>query len=137
MKTDARTKAQHDIIALLNKDNSANCTFHFELVELESGEHQLLLMSFNPHHTCSFLLHDETAKSEEKCYSQMLKFIQELPRSKDVKHYEIQWHDADNQGKLAISHFFGHSEFDALKKLYNSKDKSKIRFQSMTLRPNA
>jgi len=137
MKTQDKINKQHEIIRLLGKDNTNKCTFHFETTELESGEKQLLLMSYNPHHDNAFLLHDEKQPTEEQCYVAMLKFIQELPRSKDLRHYEVKWHNDDNQGQLETSHFFGHSVFDALKKLYSTRDKNKVRFESMRLRPNS
>ena len=145
METETKIKIQNEIIVLLNKDNSSECTFHFEIVNLGLKEEestsenkiQLLLISHNPKCNNNFLLCDVSDKTEELCYIKMLDFIKELPRSKDIVHYRLEWYHKKKVNQMEVSHFFGHSPFDALRKLYSLGNKDQIIFQSMSVRPIA
>ena len=125
---------QHEIIKLLDKNNSSKCTFHFEVTE---GTEQLSLhlMSYNPQHKKKFLFHSEAGIDEIDAYNRMLLFVQELPDSKDNKNYEILWSDSSKGNQRVVSYFFGKSEFDALYKLYYDNNKDNVTFLEMRLVP--
>lgn len=138
METEAKIKIQNEIMTLLDKDNSSRCTFHFDLIKSEPSQKRmvhLLLISFNPKTSSSFLLHDVKDKTEEMCYEKMLEFIKELPRSKDIVHYQIEWYHKENLNNMRVSYFFGHSPFDALRKFYSLENKDNIVFYSMQVKP--
>ena len=126
---------QHEIMTLLNKNNSSKCTFHFETT-LSQGKVSLHLLSYNPQHHKKFLFHTETGEDGPAAHKMMLDFVQELPESKDTKNYKIVWSNK-LAAKQVTSYFFGKTEFDALHKLYFNQNKDNVTFISMELSPSA
>lgn len=126
---------QHETMKLLNKNNSSKCTFHFENTKDQKGYH-LHLLSYNPLHNKKFLFHSEVGGDKLDAHIKMLKFVQELPGSKDNNNYKIVWGNK-KEGKKITSYFFGKSEFDALHKLYYKENKDNVIFFSMEVSPSS
>lgn len=127
---------QHEIIKLLERNNTSKCTFHFEATEQE-GKHSLHLLSYNPQHQKKFLFHSETGGDDFDAHIRMLQFVQELPSSKENRNYEITWRSRKDGGQRITSYFFGKSEFDALHKLYYDENKDNVTFLEMRLVPSS
>lgn len=137
-------KIQHEIQFLLKKENDVTCHF------ISEGD-KLHLLTYNPIHGETFLLHTEniiyigeTIWSPVLCtYEKLLRFIKELvgviPTPPDFKAiantYTLTWVNKD--GVSTKSYFSGNNIYEVLDKFYYGKNKLSYNILEIKLNPSA
>lgn len=121
-------KIQHQIETLLNTNNDVTCHF------IDDG-YNLKLVTFNPIHGETFLLHSESTKDVDssdnfklKAYENMFIYVKSLVNSKiesyrfktyNMKSYTVIWSKSD--GVENKSYFYAKDMWDVLTKFYFGK----------------
>jgi hypothetical protein len=135
-------KIQHEIDSLLNKKNGVTCHF------IDDG-YELKLVTYNPTHGETFLLHGEPTKDSissdivnVKVYEKMLTYVKTLfnetlqsPDHKiNNKSYTVIWNKSD--GVENKSYFYAKDMWDVLSKFYYGKHLIKDSFNILEIKQN-
>ena len=121
---------------LIKTDN--NCTIHCNYKYLEN-ECQMDLVTYNPVHSKSFLLHTMTAENQldvaNKMYDHVWNLNRILKQKKDTYvNYTVEWRDKTEE-KNHLSHFYGNDLDDILKKFYYGKNRDTLIIFHIRLNP--
>ena len=109
--------------------SGGNLLFEFRLIDNKT---RLDLITVNPRHSQSFLLHSETGYDRLDTLRKMLAYVQ---RYRDQESsYTIQWM-ARNDKELNTSYFRARHMYEALDKLYFGRDMNTITVFSIVLNP--
>ncbi|WP_241739256.1 hypothetical protein [Pontibacter beigongshangensis] len=109
--------------------SGGNLLFEFRLIDHKT---RLDLITVNPRHSQSFLLHSETGYDRLDALRKMLAYVQ---RYRDQESsYTIQWM-ARNDKELNTSYFRARHMYEALDKLYFGRDMNTITVFSIVLNP--
>ena len=133
-----RYELENTIKQLIKNDN--NCTAHFEWNFTPPGLKadypfvQLDLITYNPKHKTTFLLHSikEERIPDNHCFiivlEKMLAYIQK--RTTTILNYNVEWNyrfaDNEKQEPIKSSYFRGRNVQEILEKLYFNKEKDTI-----------
>ncbi len=109
----------------------SDLSFEFQATE---GKTKLDLITINPRHNQSFLFHSEIGVDKVDALGKMLNYVESY-KSK-YSSYTIQW-IAKNEEELHTSYFSASNMYDALDKLYYSRDINTITVFSVVLNPVA
>lgn len=142
-------KIQHEIQVLLKKENDVTCHFI-------TDENKIHLLTYNPIHGETFLLHTENVTNEPvssfgytvwlpvlNTYQRLLRFVKELvgviKTADDFKHntdtYTVIWVNKD--GISTKSYFSGNNIYEVLDKFYYGKNKLSYNILEIKLNPSA
>ncbi len=121
-------KIQKDIQTHLGLDSNS-MVFTYSQVE---GKIKLDLITINPRHNQSFLFHSVTTYEKIDALKEMLEYVKNY-REKESP-YTIQW-SAKNDKELHTSYFRAKDVYEALDKLYYSRDMQTITVFSVVLNP--
>ena len=105
----------------------------FEFVNTE-GKVKLDLITINPRHNQSFLFHSELGIDKLDALRRMLEYVKSYKDK--YSSYTIQW-IAKGDNELHTSYFTASNMYDALDKLYYSRDINTITVFSVVLNPVA
>ena len=105
----------------------------FEFRELE-GQTRLDLITVNPRHQQSFLFRYETGRDKVECLEKMLAYVRSYRDTESS--YTLQWRARGEQA-LQTSYFRAHNVYEALDKLYFSRDLNTITVFSVVLNPSS
>ncbi len=103
----------------------------FEFRQIENKV-RLDLITVNPRHQQSFLLHAETGYDRVDTLRKMLKYVQDL-RDRESS-YTVQWLTRGDK-ELNTSYFRARTMYEALDKLYYGRDMNTITVFSVVLNP--
>lgn len=106
-------------------------SFEFQSIE---GKVKLDLITINPRHNQSFLFHSELGIDKLDALRKMLDYVQSYKDK--YNSYTIQW-IAKGESELHTSYFTATNMYDALDKLYYSRDINTITVFSVVLNPVA
>jgi len=138
-------KIQHEIESLLNKKNGVTCHF------INEGG-KLKLITYNPTHGETFLLHSEKISSDSNYipisslgdgpYLRMLDYVkrlidgtlQTLQHNESNKSYTVIWNKSD--GVEHKSYFYAENMFVVLEKFYYGKDGVRDSFNILEIKQN-
>lgn len=97
------------------------------------GEQALLnLITINPEHSQSFLLHNTTGRDKVAALEAMMEYVRSY---RDKEHsFTIQW-SSRGSNQLHTSYFRGADVFDVLRKFSFGRDKSTVVIYSIHLNP--
>ena len=98
----------------------------------DGPEVTLDLITVNPEHNQSFLLHDVQAKDKVSALEAMLAYVRSY-RDKENS-FTLQW-AIRGSGELRTSYFRGSDIFDVLRKFTFGRDRSTIVIYSVSLNP--
>ena len=105
----------------------------FEYREL-NGHVRLDLITVNPRHAQSFLFRYEEGLDKLECLRKMLDYVR---RFRDTESsFTVQWR-ARAEKELQTSHFRAHNIYEALDKLYFSRDLNTLTVFSVVLNPSS
>jgi hypothetical protein len=141
-------KIQHEIQTLLKKENNVTCHFINE-------NNKIHLLTYNPSHGETFLLHTETINDHENfivhnawwpvlnTYSKILRFVKELvgviKMPDDFRHnantYTVIW--VNKEGESTKSYFSGNNIYEVLDKFYYGKNRLSYNILEIKLNPLA
>ena len=107
---------------------------NFEYSPLDGNKTKLDLITINPRHNQSFLFHTETGYDKVDVLKKMLDYVQNS-REKESS-YTIQW-IVNGDKELHTSYFRASNVYNALDKLYYSRDMNQITVFSVVLNPVA
>jgi len=99
---------------------------------VQDGKTRLDLVTINPRHNQSFLLHTSFGFDKLDALKKMLEYVKES-REKE-SHYTIQW-VVRGQKELHTSYFRASNVYEALDKLYYGRDMNTITVFSVNLNP--
>ena len=105
----------------------------FEYRQLD-GLVRLDLITVNPRHQQSFLFRYETGRDEVECLQKMLDYVRQFRDTESS--YTLQWR-ARGDRELQTSYFRAHNVYEALDKLYFSRDLNTITVFSVVLNPSS
>ena len=103
--------------------------FEFQSIE---GKVKLDLITINPRHNQSFLFHSELGIDKLDSLRKMLDYVQSYKDK--YNSYTVQW-IAKGESELHTSYFTATNMYDALDKLYYSRDINTITIFSVVLNP--
>ncbi|MHA6247288.1 hypothetical protein ACXYMU_05070 [Pontibacter sp. CAU 1760] len=103
--------------------------FEFRLI---NNKERLDLITVNPRHHQSFLLHSESGYDRVDALQKMLVYVQNY-RDQESS-YTVQWISRDNK-ELNTSYFRARNMYEALDKLYYGRDMNTITVFSVVLNP--
>ncbi len=106
-------------------------SFEFQVTE---GKTKLDLITINPRHNQSFLLHSEMGIDKLDALRKILDYVKSYKDKYDS--YTIQW-IAKDESELHTSYFTASNMYDALDKLYYGRDINTITVFSVVLNPVA
>lgn len=121
-----RKKAE--IAALLNLDKSY---IQFQFAE-ENGKTLLKLITINPRHQQTFLLHTTEGFGQLDAIKAMLEYAKSLEQTKHT--FTVQW-SRSNEDELHTSYFRGKTLYEVLDKFYYGKEISDTIIFSISLNP--
>jgi hypothetical protein len=121
-------KIQKDIQSHLGLDSNS-MVFTYSQIE---GKIKLDLITINPRHNQSFLFHSVTSYEKIDALKEMLEYVKNY-REKESP-YTIQW-ATKNDKELHTSYFRAKDVYEALDKLYYSRDMQTITVFSVVLNP--
>jgi hypothetical protein len=124
------SKIQKDIQYHLGL-RSANLVFEYSPFE---GKTKLDLITINPRHNQSFLFHSEIGYDKVDALRKMWDYVQNYKDKENS--YTIQWR-SHGEKELHTSYFSATNIYDALDKLYYSRDMNTITVFSVVLNPVA
>ena len=105
----------------------------FEFRELE-GQIRLDLITVSPRHQQSFLFRYETGRDQVECLQKMLSYVRNFRDTESS--YTLQWCTRGDK-ELHTSYFRAHNPYEALDKLYFSRDLNTLTVFSVVLNPNS
>ena len=106
-------------------------TMVFEFSQVD-GNARLNLITINPRHHQSFLFHSVTAYDRLEALTKMLNYVKNVKDKEN--HYTVQWMTRIDS-ELHTSYFRASSIYNALDKLYFSRDMNTITVFSVVLNP--
>lgn len=121
-------KIQKDIQSHLGLDSNS-MVFTYSQVD---GKIKLDLITINPRHNQSFLFHSVTTYEKIDALKEMFEYVKNY-REKESP-YTIQW-AAKSDKELHTSYFRAKDVYEALDKLYYSRDMQTITVFSVVLNP--
>ena len=105
----------------------------FEFRELE-GQIRLDLITVSPRHQQSFLFRYETGRDQVECLQKMLSYVRNFRDTESS--YTLQWCTRGDK-ELHTSYFRAHNPYEALDKLYFSRDLNTLTVFSVVLNPSS
>lgn len=124
----ASARLQHEIRSLLGLPEDL---LIFEFKE-SGGQTKLNLITINPRHEQSFLLHATKGVDELDALEKMFQYVK--TERKNESSYTIQWAKRGEE-ELQTSYFRAHNIMEALDKLYFGRDMHSITVYSVVLNP--
>ncbi len=121
-------KTQKDIQTHLGLDSNS-MVFNYSQLD---GKIKLDLITINPRHNQSFLFHSVTTYEKLDALKEMFEYVKNY-REKECP-YTIQW-TANGEKELHTSYFRAKDVYEALDKLYYSRDMQTITVFSVVLNP--
>ncbi len=121
-------KIQKDIQSHLGLDSNS-LVFNYSQLD---GKIKLDLITINPRHNQSFLFHSVTTYEKLDALKEMFEYVKNY-REKESP-YTIQW-TANGGKELHTSYFRAKDVYEALDKLYYSRDMQTITVFSVVLNP--
>ena len=104
----------------------------FEYQNIEHNKIKLDLITVNPRHNQSFLFHSETGYDKIDALHKMRDYVKTYKEKESS--YTIQWRTRGDK-ELQTSYFSAKNIYDALDKLYYSRDMNTITVFSVVLNP--
>ena len=111
--------------------NQSQLLFDFRQFD---GQTRLDLITVNPRHAQSFLFRYELGYDRLDCLRKMLTYVQRFRDSESA--YTVQWR-ARGDRELQTSYFRAHNVYEALDKLYFSRDLHTLTVFSVVLNPSS
>lgn len=121
-------RIQNAIVSHLGLDSGS---LVFEIQSMD-GKVKIDLITINPRHKQSFLFHSEVGFDKLDALNKMLEYVKSY-KEKDGS-YTIQW-IAKGDKELHTSYFRARNAYEALDKLYYSRDMNTITVFSVVLNP--
>jgi carbamoylphosphate synthase large subunit len=100
----------------------------------EGGRFKLNLITVNPRHNQSFLLHSEVGINKVDVLSKMYDYVKSYKEKESS--YTVQWTSREDK-ELQTSYFRAKNMYDALDKLYYGRDVNALTVYSIVLNPVA
>jgi len=95
----------------------------------------LELITINPIHEQSFLLHTLKGLDKIEALTKMQEYVEQKYEAESS--YTIQWMDKEGDGALHTSYFRGHNIYDILDKFYYGREQNSYKIFSINLNPVA
>lgn len=104
----------------------------FEFQQADGGRIKLDMITINPRHNQSFLFHSTTGYDKIDSLNRMLEYVKDYKEKESS--YTIQW-AVRGERELHTSYFSAGNVYEALEKLYYSRDMNQITVFSVVLNP--
>lgn len=121
-------KSIAEILGMLQENLVFNYIEKQETVALE-------LITINPIHEQSFLLHTIKGLDKLEALNKMQEYVEQKYESESS--YTIQWMDKEGDNKLHTSYFRGHNIYEILDKFYYGREQNSYKIFSINLNPVA
>jgi len=95
----------------------------------------LELITINPIHEQSFLLHTLKGLDKIEALTKMQEYVEQKYEAESS--YTIQWMDKEGDGALHTSYFRGHNIYEILDKFYYGREQNSYKIFSINLNPVA
>lgn len=94
------------------------------------------LVTWNPKHRSTFLVHEVEARSKVECLNQLKLYVKDKIREKE-KPYTVRWYLKDSSNpSLVVSHFYAQDLYTLLDKFYYDKNKEDYEIVEIKLNPS-
>lgn len=141
-------KREYEISNFIKNSNDSSVHYEYGINKSHDGLSiidmaYIKIYTFNPKHTTSFLLFEDTRQisgspliTKLSQLDDAIKYIQNVMSSNKIKSYTVKW-STKKDNKQIISYFVGIDMLDVVNKFYSGKNNNEYEIYEITLNPEA